>query len=394
MQLTGNYFLKLSFGGIEVPTYQRFLRRFDVIQDINKFLPSFDIALLDPQGSLTHLVPFDATMSRLDIQVADDMTLTNYNEYELEIYRRKPIGKFATGALYEITGLLDMEGMLTPDYCRASNGSMKTFLEGIAINELGCDTTNVSPSLDYPNMILQPNWNNATLFDDLKCRLVGKNGEPLFYIFISVRNGKTIFNCMSFNELAAGSTQFKFIINDDPYQDYIPVFTYKIFDNYKILGVFASKEQDYSYYDYYAGQFVNATATLDNFLSLSKYFLIDQSDTTDSNCMTGLGRTNESTKDFKNEVYASYYGRTANMVKMWITTWGINNICPGDRVQVLFGQGVASGNLATCQYSGNWLVEKLIHSYGKTHRMKVLLMRNGLDTDQDCTLIKAQKEAT
>jgi hypothetical protein len=199
---------------------------------------------------------------------------------------------------------------------------------------------------------------------------------------------------MSFNELAATNTKFKFIINDEPYQDYLPVFTYKIFDNYKILGVFASKAQAYSYYDYYAGDFVNETATLDNFLSLSKYFLIDQADTMDSNCMTSLGRTNESTKDFKNEVYASYYNRTANAVKMWITTWGTQNICPGDRVEVLFGQGVSSGNLATCQYSGKWLVEKTIQSFGKTNRMKILLMRNGLDTDKATSLLEATKVAT
>ena len=393
MQVTGNYLLRLNFGGdTNVPVDPQYLKRFDIIQDMNKLLPSFGITLRDPQGAMTHIIPFDKGMSRISAQLGESFESPDYNDFDFMVYRRQPQGLFAAGNDYDIRGLLDMEGMFTPSYSRASSGTIKSYLEGIATDELKCDSTDVSPALGYEKTLLQTEWNNATFFNDLKYRLIGKNNEPLYFIYIKCKEGLTTFVCKSYNELAAEGVKYKFMIGDSSVQDFIPVFSYKIYDNYKIFGVFASKKQEYSYFDYYNNAFVEAEETPDNFMSLSDYFLIDNSDTEDNNSIGNLGRSNELTTDFKNEVCASYYGRLNNMVKMWITTWGISNICPGDRVQVLFAQGVASGSIASYQYSGYYLVERIVHSFGDTHRMKVLLSRNGLDTDKYTTLMQATKK--
>jgi hypothetical protein len=390
MELSGNYFLRLIFGeNLEVPISNQFIKRFNIIQDMTRLLPSFRITLRDTQGGLTHLIPFDKDMSRLKVQIGRSVGSTVYNFFDFLTFRRKAQSTYTVSNDHGITGMLNAEKAFTPDYCRASNGNIKTFLETIATSELGCDSTEVSASLDKTGLLLQAQMNNAAFFDDLRCRLIGKNNELLFYIFIKVREGKKIFVCKSHNELVNESTKYKFVINDDPVKDYIPVSKYKIFDNYKILNVFGGKEQAYSYFDYYNSQFVDTSADLSNFLSLSKYFLIDGSDTEDSNSVTGLGRTNESTEDFKNEVYAAYYGRVANSVKMWITTWGIPNICPGDRVEILFPQGTSAGALASYQYNGYWLVERIVHSFGATHTMNVLLSSNGVTTDTATTLMPA-----
>jgi len=74
---------------------------------------------------------------------------------------------------------------------------------------------------------------------------------------------------------------------------------------------------------------------------------------------------------------------------MWITTIGLSNMTPGKVVQVFFPHGADAGNLYSYQYSGYWLVERVVHNIGDTFMTKLLLTRNGLDTDKETTLLKS-----
>ena len=121
---------------------------------------------------------------------------------------------------------------------------------------------------------------------------------------------------------------YKFVLDDKPYQDQNPILQYFIFDNYKLYGVFGAKQQDYTYFNYTTGMMVDTYDSYQNYTSLSDYFLIDKSDTTDSNAIHETGRSNDFSSDFLGTVKSNYGNRLVNLAKMWITTMGLPNIAP------------------------------------------------------------------
>lgn len=400
IELTGNYFLKVDFGvgdgkqNVNIDAQN--MEEFTIVQDMYKFLPEVRIQLKDPQGILTHLIPFDKFMSSISVQLGRSLKGQDewLNDFDFSVFRRMPYGEFGPGATYDVRGLLDMEGLYLPQYCRTFNQSVMTTLTQIAIDELKCDEVEISPSLDYPMKLLQPSWSNIEFLNELKEDLIGRADEGAFCIFIKRYKGKSILVCKTLEDLYKGNVIYKFIINDEPVQDFFPVLDYEIIDNYKFLGIFGAKAQKYSYFDYYGSQFVNSEVTVGDYYSLTDFFLIDGGDSLDSTPYQDIGRNNELTRDFHNFVKAKYYSRLNNLVKMWIYTWGLSNIVPGDIVKVLFAQGKESGNLQGYQFSGYWLVERVVHMLGDTHRMRLLLTRNGVDTDKgaDTSLLQATRK--
>ena len=78
-----------------------------------------------------------------------------------------------------------------------------------------------------------------------------------------------------------------------------------------------------------------------------------------------------------------------DLVKMWITTQGIPNIVPGQVIQTFLSFDQEGGQLASYQFSGLWLVERVVHNFGDHFLTKLLLTRSGIDTDVDNTLLAA-----
>jgi hypothetical protein len=394
--LRGNYFLKLKFGETLVPLNPSTIDEFTIVQEMTKFLPSFRLKLSDPSGVFSHILPFDRAMSNVSIEIGVDETEEPKNSFDFTVFRRFPVSQFTTSTTYDIEGLLNTSNiLLATDHCRSwYDKTVKQVLEDIAI-ELGCDTRDVSPSLNYKKLIVQPRWSTAQLLNDLASRLIGSNGESCFKCFIRKKNRQTEFIFRSLDELCKyQKPSAKFVINDEPFLDFTPVFDYDIFENYRIFGIFGSKKQRYQYFDYYGNFYATAQEQASDMFSLADYFLIDGNDSEDSDTLVEFGRNNEFTRDYKGNVRATYYNRLIGLTKMWMTTWGLYDVVPGQLVQVLFPQGISSGNLYSYQYSGFWLVEKVVHMFGDTHRMKLLLTRNGLDTDNSTTLVKATTKKT
>lgn len=390
----GNYLMQLQFGDTIIDVDPSTIAEFTIVQDINKYLPTVRINIADSSGTLTHTTPFDKNMNRVHIEIGRDISEAPQNSFDVVVFRRFPISQFGAAVTYDVVGLLNTaDALFGPDYCRGwKDKTIKEIMEYIATEELLCDVTDVSPSLDYKKVVVQPHWNNAQLLNDLTGRLIGKNDESAFKCFIRRKNRKTEFVCRSLGELVATQQPVaKFIINDEPFEDYLPVYEYEIFDNYKIFGIMGSKRQEYGYYDYYNSRWINASEQAESLLSLSEYFMIDGSDGLFSDTITELGRNHEFTRDHRGAVRRVYHDRLMGLVKMWILVWGNATIMPGDLVQILFGQGVDSGNIATYQYSGYWLVERVVNMFGDTFRTKLLLTRNGLDTDVDTSLLKAPR---
>ena len=384
------YHLIVKFAEKLVPLDTATLRELTIVQDLNKFLPEFRLKVMDNSGALTHVLPFDKGMSKVYVELGSSPSADYKNSFNFAVFDRRPIGDQSNpSTLYDVTGLLDVPGMFSPKYCRAHSTSIKTTLEGLALGELGLQKAEVSESLNYVKSILQPQWNDIQFFKWLKENLIGKSEEYGYRCFVKCEDRKSTFVFKSLLEMINQPLNNKFIVAPEGAEDQLPIFHYAIFDYYKLHEVFASKKQDYSYFDYDTSEFIDAQEDVQDYLSLSDYWLIDRDDDENSNSIQDLGRSNDFTANFKGRVRSSFANRQMNLVKMWITTIGLSNMTPGKVVQVFFPHGADAGNLYSYQYSGYWLVERVVHNIGDTFMTKLLLTRNGLDTDKETTLLKS-----
>lgn len=386
----GNFLLKVNFGQDNLQIDPSNLKELVVEQDINKFLPSFSIKLVDAQGLLTHLAPSDKLLSRIKIQIGRDLVnkTGDYNDFDFTVYRRKPTGDFTSSSIYDAGGLLTTDNLHAPSFCRGFTGLVKSTIQSIG-EELLCTNFEISDNLNYRRTFIQPNWTNAELLSWFKSYMRGTDDESAYQIFVKRTDGKSTLVCRTLKDLFKQGIKFKFIVNNNPVEDYYPAFDYEIFDNYKVFGVFGSRKLQYHYFDYFTSQFVTGNIDATDMYSLADYFLIDSDDVVDSNSIDVLGRNTERGEDYKYFVKGKHFNRMNSLAKMWLTTWGIPNIAPGDLTQVLFAQGKEIGSLQSYQYSGYWMVERVVHSFAGTHRTKLLLTRNGVDTDRGTTLLKA-----
>lgn len=393
IESTGKHYLKLQFGEDEIFTNISSLRELTIVQDINKFLPLFTLSINDSTGALIHTIPFDRGMSKVYVEIATEYASKDKNSFEFIVYRRKPVSDQSQPyGVYTINGLLNIDGVYSPDYCRGFNQDINTTLEDISNDELKIKNTEIGESLKYSKNLVQPRWSNIQFLNHLASNLIGKNGEGAYKTFIKCKNLKNHFVFKSLDELISSAVSYKFILSDRPYEDRYPIYNYSIIDNYKIHNVFSSRHQDYSYFNYDTSTFTTGEQDVQDYLSTTDYFLIDQNDNDSSNYLWQTGRSNEFTSDFAGPVKNSFYDRTNNLVKLWITTKGIPNICPGETVEVFFPQGAVGDSLYSYQYSGYWLVERVVQMIGDTYLTKLLLTRTGLDTDKKNTLVKATKK--
>jgi len=395
-KLIGNYSVVLRFGDDDVSINPTTIEEFTIVQDMNKLLPVFRIRLKDAMGIFTHILPSDRTKSKVYIQVSYDnendlAQKANTNEFNFCVYRRKPIYRFSTVTTYDIEGILDIDKLLVPNYTRARYDTIRDFLAEMVEDDFGISNYEIDASLSVKTKILQPNWTNAQMINWLKDNAKGLKDQVAFRAFIKCQRGKPVFVFKSLETLYASPIGYKFVVNDKPYQDYNEVFKYRIFDNYKTLGTFGSKRQQYSYFDYDESEWISDYYEIKDFYSLTDYFLVDGSDSTDSDSIQFLGTNNEFTNDFEGKVKANYFDRLAQLIYMWIDSKGLPNICPGDVVMVVFPQSTVGG-MFTYQHSGYWLVEKVVHSIGNTFLTKLLLSRNGIDTQVKNSLVPATRK--
>lgn len=385
-----DYHLLVKFGDIVAPLGPSNLKELTIVQDMNSFLPEFRLRVQDTSGALTHVMPSDKSMSDIYVEVASTPSGKYKNSFSFSAFNRRPVGDQSNpSSMYDVSGLLNIPGMFSQTYSRAHSNTVKSSLESMALNELSVDFTDVSSSLGYRKTLLQPQWQNIQFLKWLKENLIGSHDEYGFKCFVKCEGTKKTFVFKSLFEMVNQPLSYKFIVNSTAVEDQLPVFHYSIFDYYKLYGSFASKKQRYGYFDYETSEFITGEEQAQDYLSLSDYWLIDQNDSEDSNMMMELGRSNGFTSDFGGRIKGSYSNRLMSLAKMWITTVGISDAVPGSVVQVLFPHGSNTGNLYSFQYSGYWLVERVVHNIGDSFMTKLLLTRNGLDTDKSTTLLRS-----
>jgi len=384
-----SYYLRVKFGDTDVPLSISNLRELTVVQDMHRFLPEFRMKVVDATGAITHVLPFDKKMNTAFIEWAQDLDSETPNSITFDVYQSEPDSDQSTPAtIYDIQGLMSIEGLMGPDYSRSFSGNVDTSLTAVA-TEFGTDEIDISSSLAYSKDLIQPYQSNIQFLSYYRDRLIGANGEHTYKCFIKVSEGTSTFVFKNIEELISDQVSYKFSLSDTKYEDRYPIFNYAMYNNYKSYIAFAAQSQAYAYFDYNTTEFVRAEESIDDYLSLTDYFLVDTGDTSGSNCLVNYGRNNDFTTDFKGPAKSSYGNRLYGMVKLWITTQGLTNACPGQTVEVFFPFGLQADALCSYQYSGYWLVERVVHNFGGHFLTKLLLTRNGLDTDQGTTLLPA-----
>jgi len=380
--IAGDYVLRMKLGNNDLPLAFSAMHDFSIIQDFNRLLPYYQFQAADASGLLTHIAPFDKNVTKLSCEIGTSDVSNIRNAFTFKTYRRFPEMINAAATNFDSQGLLDIPNLFNPSRCRAMQGTIYDALASIAVNELLIDKLDISNQLQVDRTLIQPNWSNAELFKYLK-RTLGDNGGYSYYPYIYVKDSQYVFAMKSLEDMCSQDPVYKFIVNDEPYQDYLPVLDYAIFDNYNVLGIKGIKTQQFGYFDWHNSQWVESIDSYQDFLSLSDYISYDYEDQADSEPIYDTGRTNDFTRTFLGRERGEYYRRINSLVKMWIQTpAGLPNLVPGEVVKVLFADGLSSGDLATYQYSGYWLVERVCHSFGKTFFTKMLLTRAGIDTDQ------------
>lgn len=383
MQNTGGYKLTLTIGNTIVPIQPQMIQELTISQDIDQILPTFKMIIKEPSGLLGEIIPLDRDANRISLKITGIFGDDFSNEFKFLVKRRKA----SSSKEYAVEGVLDVPGLFDPPKLRALTGDVYDSIVNIVVDEL-----NISPdvglSLHFDKTIIQPTWTNAQLFRYLKANLTGVNQQSGYYCFIKNIDNTPIFVFKSINELVAQKSTFNFMIGYKQFEDYRPVVEYHVIDSSQFLGSFGTKTQSYSYFDYDTGAYKNKVIDLTDYPSLAEQFLID--DDSDIVGMTPVkGRYNDFALDFDGKIRNSYYNRLTGLINMWISTWGEENIVPGDIVKVVFNEAFASGDFFLYQHSGYWLVKRVVHILTSSFMTNILLTRNGVDTSIANTLLEA-----
>ena len=261
----------------------------------------------------------------------------------------------------------------------------------------------MSTCLDYKKNILQPGWSNACLLKYLQANVLGISSEADFYCFVKCVGTKSVLVFKPVRDFAVAGPKYNFLLGTTVYQDdasdttYYPVVQYKIFENYKALGVFGTRRQECVYFDWTTGQFVGDSYEISgnddelmDYFSFTEYHQIDQDDPAAANIsLKDTGRSNAFTSNFAGKTMNQFHRNITDLQKIWINVLGLENIYPGDVVLVEYVEQKLPQ--LSYQHQGYWMVERVVHLVGYGYMTKLLLTRNGSNSAMETRLLPAAK---
>jgi len=396
-----NYYLDIKFGAGKSTTKNpsqifKMLTPIDelyIIQDMHRFLPTFRLKMQDLERYYSNLFPFDERQHKLQIMFNRNSDVENSSVFEFDILRRYP----SSDSLYDISGVLQIDNLFKPGKVRGFSGNVRDNLITIAA-ELGITETDISSSLDFDQNFIQPSWSNSKLLKYLRDNLIGNQDVAGYFCYIIPKqtlNGmKKVFVFKSLEEFYKQKVKYTFSDTPTPAYDnsantfYYPILDYKAFDN-RLLETNGCRKLDYDYYDYDTGVYALDSVDIeaDKFYSLTEYFAIDQNSPDDNVSTTDQGRSNDFTPDFKGINKSLLFKKINDFSKIWITTWGLEDIYLGDIVRLQFFKDITA--MVSHQYHGFWMVERIVHVLGEKFGTRLLLTRNGINTTSDTMLLEA-----
>jgi hypothetical protein len=390
VEIVGNYICNVYIGNVVVPLSPQMIEELTITQEMARLLPTFKMVVADATRLLSDIIPYDKDSNNIKIEIGKSENTSNLNLFDLSVKRRTSL---YPGERCALEGVLNIPRLLTNRYSRAFTGNLRKSLETIAHNDLEISETDIGGSLDYNKEFIQPNWTDAKLLNYLKMNLIGKYGEAGYDCYIKVIKGKPVFSFRSLDEHLVNPVYCNFIVGPGRYEDCIPVGEYQIYDDSQIIADLGARTQSFRYFDYENGVYQEGDVDITECPTLSEFYLIDSDRSTSSVLFIQTGRSNDFTKDFAGRVRNDYFSRVSNFVHMWVVTEGLENIVPGDVVKVVFAEALNRGDLFTFQHSGLWLVRRVVHIISHTFVTNLLLVRAGIDTDVENTLLGSDNRA-
>lgn len=377
----GLYYLRLKVGDTPIGINPSTLNGCNVITDINRFLPYFQLSLSDHLGVLTHMKPTDSRFNKISLSFNRE----NYVERIFEINRETPEAITQSQSDFNCEGLLSLKNLFSPSFTRGfPNKSFGDIVRQIS-TEIGCDDVDIGATANSIKIpIYQPNCSNAKFLNYLK----SKAG---FYCFVVFRANKNILVFKTIDELLRNDTIAEFIYTDTNLTaDIKAAYNLQIFNNTGILKDEGIYNQAYSYFDYTTGEHVFKQINVNslNMLSLSDFYMVTEEDK-NVYYQVQCGGSEPYSPIVKME--STFKNRLNDLVKIWIDVDGDFSLEAGKIIKLKFLYG-AGGDLFSYQYSGYWLIERVIQSYGEFHSSRLLLKRPGVSLlTKDSAFIKPTK---
>ena len=394
--LGGNYLLTLSIGEVPVALSPTSFTSLNIIEYLDRPLPYFDITFNDAAGVLTHTLVLDSAWNTIKLMFANAMKPADKKWMTFRIYRRKPMSITGMSSAIQLTGFLDIPNMFSPRYERGwADKSVAVILREI-MEDLKLTEEDFDPDLDKTKIsIVQPEWSNSLFLKYLSASLLSKEKSSGFFSFIDSpaqsATSKTAKSRLVFRSLASlleESNKYDFVYSGVPQKDALPIYSFQAVDNFEVLNTLGVGKQLYSYFDYENGEAVDAELGLTEagFKSLAQYYSYDPQIGTEG-LRKFYGRTNAFESDYDAWIKGPYEKKVNTLGQLWVNTMGVTDIRCGDIVKVVFLANAKS--LASCQYSGYWLVLRIIHHFADTYETRLLLTRSGVNTDVETRLTKA-----
>lgn len=386
MQIVGNYSLNIEIGGVVTTIPPQMIRELTVTQDLERLLPTFKMTLQDATKILSDVTPYDKNANTIRIEFARGIDAAELNTFNFQVKCRSSASPVD---IYSVEGILDVPEVLTKYRNRALTGNVKANIETkIAQEGMGISITQVGSSLNFDKTLLQPNWTDAKFLRYLRRNLIGRNQEAGYVSFIKVERGEKIFVMKSLNELLPTPVKYRFIVGHRGHQEFYPVSEYRVIDNSPFLTDFGGRSQRYAYFNWDTGTYITDSVGIDDCPALSEFFLVDSDNDSNSVLYTRTGRSNEFTSDFDGRIRNDFYRRVNSNIAMWISTWGIENVSPGDIIQVVFSEALERDDLFLYQHTGLWMVKRVVHIIGSSFMTNLELIRCGIDTNISTTLLE------
>lgn len=381
--VAGNYSLRFQIGEQDISVTPESFSSIDIIEYIDRMLPAFTVTFKDTMGILTHRTLLDSSFNTVTItfRIGEKYTFTE-RTMKFRIYRRAP--EMRTNIADEITinGLLDVPNAFSPHIQRG----WEKVAVGSIVREIGAGMGigqySIDPSAIRPITIVQPNWNNAMFLQYLADRAPYGSGDTGYFAFVNVTDkGDVRLNFRSITSLLKQPKLLTLRYGQAPDGSILPIYNFEGVDNFEVLGVLGIDAQRYSNFNWTTGVQTDDEITIDeaNFQSLSKYYAYDPDIGTEGISQNELGRTHELVPDWKPVLRGRYYKKINSLVKQWVTTAGNTNVRCGSIVKVVFLEN--PGQLMNYQYTGFWMVERVVHHLASTYITKLLLTRPGIDSE-------------
>jgi hypothetical protein len=393
--LQDNYSLSFSIGGIPFQLAPQNFKSLDVIEYIDRFLPAFTITLKDASGVLANNMLNDETYGQVEIQFASAYNLQMTKDMTFRVYRKKSEGHTDQSNNIMLDGLLDVKNLFAPEYQRGwANVPISKILLDIG-GSMEIPNYDYDPSMSAFTSIVQPRWANSLFLRWLADRLELATGEGGFFVFIDASvasdvnpRGAPRLTFRSINSFLKQTPTKTLSFDKISTSDILPIINHEVVDNNIVYNLIAPAQQPFTYFDYELGEQIEDEADVgdDSMTALSNYISFDPYLNQEGTCIDDIGRTTEFNPTYTPVIQGIVNKNANSILGLWVNTLGFTDIRCGDIVKCVTISD--SDQMANHQFTGNWMVARIVHHLDNTYITRLLLVRPGIDTSLDTSLLR------